>query len=253
MARSFLKVYFDFDEKTEELNDGEKGRLLLAMYRYAKTAEKPSLTGNERFLFATFKGDIDRDIATYNAKVANGSLGGRPAMNEQNLNKPNDTENNLNKPNETEENLNIKNKDMKNKNKDKDITPKPPKGGGVAFEAFWVAYPRHTNKQAALKAFQRLNPDDVLMQTILKAISLQRQSDQWTRDGGQYIPHPATWLNGRRWEDEMPKGGKTVAAQRYQQRYYTEEELDSLSEDLLEEARKAKDENLLEEAREARA
>lgn len=123
----------------------------------------------------------------------------------------------------------------------------------MAFEAFWVAYPRHTNKQAALKAFLRLNPDDVMMQTILKAISIQRQSDQWTRDGGQYIPHPATWLNGRRWEDEMPKGGKTVAAQRYQQRYYTEEELDSLSEDLLEEARKAKDDNLLEEAGEAGA
>ena len=95
MARSYLKVYFDFDEKTDELNDSEKSRLLLAMYRYAKTGEKPILTGNERFLFSTFKGEIDRDIAVYNTKVTNGNLGGRPSKKE--------TEDNLNEPEETEQ------------------------------------------------------------------------------------------------------------------------------------------------------
>lgn len=113
MARSFLKVYFDFDERTDELSDNEKGRLLLAMLRYAVTAQKPVLSGNERFLFSTFKGEIDRDIATYNAKITNGNLGGRPAME-----KPNETENNLTKPNKTEHNLNAK---KKNKNKEEDI------------------------------------------------------------------------------------------------------------------------------------
>jgi len=29
------------------------------------------------------------------------------------------------------------------------------------------------------------------------------QSESWNRDGGRYIPHPSTWLNGRRWEDEL--------------------------------------------------
>ena len=43
MARSYLKVYFDFEEKTGELNDGEKGRLLLALLRYAISGEKPVL------------------------------------------------------------------------------------------------------------------------------------------------------------------------------------------------------------------
>lgn len=110
MPRSYLKVYFDFDEKTDELSDIEKARLLLALYRYAKTGEKPALAGNERFLFSIFKGDIDRDIASYNTKVANGSLGGRPAKA-----KPDETENNLTKPEETETPKN------KNKNKNKDI------------------------------------------------------------------------------------------------------------------------------------
>jgi len=40
---------------------------------------------------------------------------------------------------------------------------------------------------------------------ILKAIAVQRQSEQWQRDRGQYIPHPATWLHQRRWEDEAPE------------------------------------------------
>ena len=74
------------------------------------------------------------------------------------------------------------------------------------FDRFWKAYPRKTAKQDAAKAFARLNPDEALMTVILGAVEKQKQSDQWTRDGGQYIPHPATWLNGRRWEDE------TVAA-----------------------------------------
>lgn len=115
MARAFLKVYFDFDERTEELSDTERARLLLAMYHYAKTGEKKPLTGNERFLFATFKGEIDRDIAAYNAKVENGNKGGRPSN--ENLT---ETENNLTKPNETKDNLNLKNKN-KNKNKEQDI------------------------------------------------------------------------------------------------------------------------------------
>ena len=45
MALSFLKVRSDFDEITEALTDEEKGRLLLAMIRYAQDGEEPQLTG----------------------------------------------------------------------------------------------------------------------------------------------------------------------------------------------------------------
>ena len=76
MARAFLKVYFDFEERTEELNDVEKGRLLLAMLRYACAGEMPTLGGNERFCFPTFKKDIDRDAQAYASKAANGQKGG---------------------------------------------------------------------------------------------------------------------------------------------------------------------------------
>jgi len=71
------------------------------------------------------------------------------------------------------------------------------------FQAFWSAYPRKTAKANAFKAFEKLNPDDDLMRVILRALSRWSKSEQWTKDNGQYIPHAATWLNGRRWEDEL--------------------------------------------------
>lgn len=69
------------------------------------------------------------------------------------------------------------------------------------FDAFWQRYPRKTAKLTACKAFARLRPDDALLAVMLAAIDRQALSPQWTKDGGEFIPHPATWLNGRRWED----------------------------------------------------
>ena len=88
--------------------------------------------------------------------------------------------------------------------------PPSPQGGSLnpwgaeldGFDAFWQAYPRKVSKQAARKAWERLSPDEALLSAILAAVERDKQSDQWQRDGGQFIPYPATWLNGRRWEDE---------------------------------------------------
>ncbi|GLQ45666.1 hypothetical protein GCM10007862_07170 [Dyella lipolytica] len=71
------------------------------------------------------------------------------------------------------------------------------------FEQFWSIYPKHQGKQAAVKAFVKLAPDHDLLGVMLAAVNRQRQSEQWQRDGGQFVPHAATWLNGRRWEDEI--------------------------------------------------
>lgn len=72
----------------------------------------------------------------------------------------------------------------------------------AAFDRFWEAYPRRQGKEAARKAWTKIRPDDALLAEMLAALERQRASDQWRRDGGQFIPYPATWLNGRRWEDE---------------------------------------------------
>lgn len=88
----------------------------------------------------------------------------------------------------------------------KNKPPIPPEGAAEQaklFERFWKAYPRHTAKADAKKAWDKLKPDLPLCHTMAAALKWQKQSESWQRDKGRYIPMAATWLNQRRWEDEM--------------------------------------------------
>ena len=69
-----------------------------------------------------------------------------------------------------------------------------------AFAAFWAAYPRKVGKEAARRAFAKVPKE--AWPLLVPAINAQKLSRQWQKDGGQYIPNPATWLNQGRWEDE---------------------------------------------------
>lgn len=80
-----------------------------------------------------------------------------------------------------------------------------PKG----FSEFWRRYPRKVAKQDAIKAWRKLTNVD--LQTILAALDSSARTDEWMKDGGRFIPHPASWLNGRRWEDEIEAGNDTPA------------------------------------------
>lgn len=88
------------------------------------------------------------------------------------------------------------------------------------FTAFWFAYPRKKSRSDAEKAWRKLAPSPELSQRIQDAIAAQRGSDDWTKDGGKYIPYPASWLNAKRWEDEQGPpsvavvGTRTAALQR---------------------------------------
>ena len=69
------------------------------------------------------------------------------------------------------------------------------------FEAFWKAYPRKVGKKAAKAAWGKAT-DKPPLATILLAVETQKKWPEWTKDHGQYIPHPTTWLNQGRWSDE---------------------------------------------------
>jgi hypothetical protein len=83
--------------------------------------------------------------------------------------------------------------------------PLTPRGDDtlIAFIDFWDRYPRKTNKEAARKAWVRLSPDESLRATILAAVERQSKTEQWLRG---IIPHASTWLNQKRWGDEMAAG-----------------------------------------------
>ena len=92
-------------------------------------------------------------------------------------------------------------------------TPLPPDGGldeNALFPIFWECYPLKVKKPKALAAFLKLKPDRGLLDRMLEAIERQRQRRAWRKDNGQFIPHPASWLNNRQWEDrfepDIPEG-----------------------------------------------
>ena len=70
------------------------------------------------------------------------------------------------------------------------------------FARFWAAYPHKVGKDAALRAFRTLRPDNDLTDAMIAAVETHRASAQWRKDGGQFIPHPRTWLHQGRWKDE---------------------------------------------------
>ena len=85
----------------------------------------------------------------------------------------------------------------------REITAESVKAATRSFERFWEAYPRKVGKKAAGAAFMRVLADT---DTLIAALEKQKTSEQWTKEGGRYIPNPATWLNQGRWEDELPTG-----------------------------------------------
>lgn len=78
-----------------------------------------------------------------------------------------------------------------------DTTPISPND----FAAFWEAYPKKKAKGDAEKAWRGVRAE---LSVILEAVNRQKRSSDWQKDGGKYIPYPATWLRGKRWEDAEP-------------------------------------------------
>lgn len=196
----YLKVFTDFVKVIEPLGEAEIGRLFMAMLKYAETSEQPDLRGNEKFIWPTAKLNIDREREFAEKQAKNGSLGGRPK-----------TQKNPEKPKLTQ-------KSQKENDKDKEynnppISPLEDKPESKAesepdlntqrFESFWRMYPKKKDKQNAKKAWDKLKVDGELYNTIMRGLALHRKTEEWLKDKGKYVPYPSTWLNGRRWEDEV--------------------------------------------------
>ena len=107
--------------------------------------------------------------------------------------------------NVTAEKSKSKRRDKEDTERKKNLPAAPDRASD--FSAFWAAYPRKVGKAAAEKAFLKV---EAPLQTLLDAVEAQKRSPRWTRDGGQFIPYPATWLNQRRWEDEIAEATPPV-------------------------------------------
>ena len=70
------------------------------------------------------------------------------------------------------------------------------------FDQFWQRYPKKKSKGQAEKAWAKINPDEQLHEAILNGLERAKTAGDWQKNNGEFIPHPATWLNAKGWEDE---------------------------------------------------
>jgi len=83
--------------------------------------------------------------------------------------------------------------------------PPTPTGEKSGFEKFWILYPKKSGKGAAENAWRKIKQPIQTLEIIEKSLKWQISSEQWSKDRGQFIPLPATYLNQKRWLDEPLK------------------------------------------------
>ena len=78
----------------------------------------------------------------------------------------------------------------------------------AAFEDFWLLYPRRVAKKDAKAAWAKMREAD-RRASLVACVAWRRV---WSMSEPEYLPYPATWLNGERWEDELPVAAQSTHA-----------------------------------------
>lgn len=73
----------------------------------------------------------------------------------------------------------------------------------MQFDDFWNTYPKKIGKEKCRVWFKTKKPNKELIEKMIQAVNTQKETEQWTRENGRFIPHPYTWLNQGRWDDEI--------------------------------------------------
>lgn len=206
--RKQFTFYSSFWEAVQALPDEYCLASLRAIISYALTGDEPAVDGVAKAMFEMARPTLDNS----RKKAENGALGGANGTGEskdryKNNGSACDAEKSKSQANASKSQANASEKEIEYEYEDEDESPPPvvpPTRGTVmpkGFAEFWQAYPKKVGKQAALKSFARAIKN-VDLQTLLAAVERQKRSPQWSKDNGQYIPNPATWLNQGRWDDE---------------------------------------------------
>ena len=198
--RRLLDLYYT----AEKPIIGNQSARLIGMREH----EKDVLCVLNEFFTETPEGFInkraDEEIAAFHAKIKQASLAGQASAAKR-----------LNKSSaDVEHEFNDRSTTVQPTNNHKPITSNHTKNIAQpdGFAEFWGAWPKRVGKAKAVAAWKKHKPP---LQEVLAAIDDWLGSEKWTKDGGKYIPDPATWLNASGWEDELsvsvrPKSGGLI-------------------------------------------
>lgn len=86
------------------------------------------------------------------------------------------------------------------------------------FEAFWLSYPLKKSRDAAQRKFCTKVRSEATLGEVMAGLARAKLSAQWTKGGGQFIPHASTWLNGGGWKDDYAPPPTNTGGMNYQDR-----------------------------------
>lgn len=210
----YLKVWTDFESVLAPLEFDEIGSLFLAMLHYAATGEEPvDFLGNERFLWAVAKRDIDMAADRAETLRNNGLKGGRPK-----------TKENQDKPTETKENQEEANKSRKEKKRNERKGNEKESLLDEDEAAQIVSDHDKVLDAAELAGFARNDATRAKLIDLFSVHGLQKMLDglnSCVEHGVSNIAYLTAVLKG---EPKKKADGKTISAQKYEQRDYDEEQ-----------------------------
>ena len=201
-------LYIKHRELINCLSNEDAGILIKKIFDYCSDLN-PADTGHPlvEVAFTAIRADLKEDLEKWRnkseANKRNGLLGGRPKKKEENPKNPDgfeETHEENEKPKKADKDKD-KVKDKENNNRDINISCSKQVSSDYDFDTFWSEYPRKVGKDKCLKWFKSHKPKPDLVSKMVEAIKQQKKSKQWSDP--QYIPHPYTWLNQGRWEDEL--------------------------------------------------
>ena len=203
--KSFI-LYLQQRSVFDGLEDEEAGKLIKTIFSYV-CDENPQPTGMTKYAFEIIKPVLKADLKKYEEKKEKYTENIRKRWNkEENEKIQSNTIEYNGIPSDSvyvndNVNVNVLSKDNELNNRDINISCSKEEKNESIFESFWKVYPRKVGKEKCRNWFKSHKPKEELVQKMIEAVEEQKKSKQWSDP--QYIPHPYTWLNQGRWEDEL--------------------------------------------------
>lgn len=199
MDRTQFTFYESFYKAAKRIKDpSARAEVYDAICEYALYGNEPDIDALSEMAAIAFE-LIKPNLDASRKKAESGKLGGTKKQSKSTF----EAKRKQNEASEKQEQTESKKENKKEKEGENKIENKKKSYDADGFAAFWAAYPKKAGKADALKAWNKLKPDIVLQAKMGEALTAQKKSPQWTKNNGQYIPMPSTWLNGKRWEDEV--------------------------------------------------
>lgn len=210
-AIKFLRSYYDAAKQLAAVSTDEALNYLMAIMEFGFEDTEPDTKGVAGAMFVLVKPTLEKSLKMSDGG-ANGGRTSKPTQSHSEANsKPIESlPEAYGKPTQShsEQEEGRRKKEVGSRS---NTPPYPPRGAmkrerEQQFDEFWSKYPKKVAKSSAKKAFEKVSAP---LETLLTAIDRQKCSEQWSKDNGQFIPNPATWLNQERWNDELPEAKPT--------------------------------------------